>query len=156
VRTLSLFGGPYSPVIVAFTLLLTGIAGAMVGANEAAAGGEPVDLFELLHEDMFTDDGELREREPPETQPEAFRDFNERVEQATPETPRMDRWLSQHLVKPLVLAAFHVADAGFRIGYAMATTLGFGVTRLLLNGAVAGMIAVTALHSFLVTRRVSR
>lgn len=46
-RTLSLFGGPYSTVMVVFTLLLTGIVGAMVGANEAAAGGEPVDLFEL-------------------------------------------------------------------------------------------------------------
>ena len=155
-RTLSLFGGPYSTLIVVFTLLFTGIAGAMIGANEAAAGGEPVDLFEMLHEDMFTDDGELREREPPETQPEAIRDFDERVDQASPETPRIDRWLRQYLVKPLLLASLYVADAGFRIGYAMATTLGRGVTRLLLNGAVAGMLAGIALYTFHVTRRVSR
>jgi hypothetical protein len=154
--TFSLFGGHYSLVVVVITLAITGIAGAVIGADQAAAGGEPIDLFEMLHEEMFTEDGELRERDLSKTQPGVIRAFNERVDHVSPDTPRVDRLVRQQLLKPLVLASFHVADAGSRIGYAMATTLGLGVTKLLLNGAVGGMLGGVLFYSVSVTRRAAR
>jgi len=162
-RTFSLFGGHYSPVVVVVMLLMVGITGALVGANEAATGGEPVDMFNMLHEETFTDDGELKESEPPETQPAELREVNERLDDRAeqlaalyPDTPQMDRWLRQHLVIPMILGAFHVADAGFNVGYAMAATLGAGVTRLVLHGAVVSVLAAVTLHTYRLFREVSR
>ena len=158
--TLSLFGGR-TPVMLVVMLLMVGISGALVGVNEAASGGEPVDMFEMLHEETFTDDGEIKESEPPETQPAELRDVNERLDEHTerlesvfPETPGIDRWMRQKLVKPMVLGGFHVADAGFRFGYAMASTVGVGVTRFILNGAVVSVLAGVALHTYRVFRGV--
>lgn len=160
--SLSLFGGRYSPVVLVVMLLMIGITGALGGANEAASGGEPVDMFEMLHEETFTEDGEIKESEPPETQPAELRDVNERLDEHSerlesvfPETPGRDRWMRQNLVKPMVLGAFHVADAGFHVGYAMASTLGVRVTRLVLNGAVVSVLAGVTLHAYRVFREVS-
>jgi hypothetical protein len=160
--TFSLFGGHYSPVVVVVMLLMVGVTGALVGANEAASGGEPVDMFELLHEETFTDDGDLKESEPA-AQPAELRDVNERLDEHSerleslfPETPGIDRWMRQNLVKRMVLAAFHVADAGFRVGYAMASTVGVGVTRFVLNGAVVSVLAGVALHTYRVFREVGK
>jgi hypothetical protein len=160
---MSLFGGHYSPVVVVVMLLMVGITGALVGANEAASGGEPVDMFDMLHEETFTDGGELKESEPPETQPAELREVNERLDDRAerlealyPDTPQLDRWLRQHLVIPMILGAFHVADAGFHVGYAMATTLGAGVTRLVLHGAVVSVLAGVGLYTYRVVREVSR
>jgi len=144
---------PISLILMAFIMLF---AGATIGANQAAMDEPAVDLVERLHEDSFTEDGEIVQREPPEGSPGVEFEFGERVADATPDTPKLDRWVRQNIVKPVLIAAFWVAGLGNRLGYVMVSTLGVNLTRVVFNGSVVFMLAGTMVHFYKLMRRAGR
>ena len=155
--TLGLFRGRFTlfVLIVAFAMIL--LSGAALGATEVDAGHEQTDMAEELHDSTFTDDGELKDTGPnAETQPEAMQEFEEHAERLSPDTPRLDNWLRQHLIIPMIFAGFWLADVGYQIGYAMASTIGVGATKWILNGAVLGLLTGVTVYVWRVFRGVKR
>lgn len=145
---IAVFGGR-TPVVLLAMMAMMLFAGAAVGANQAANGAERVDLSERLNDELFTEDGELKERNvesPPETMPiepvgDASRDL-------LPETPRLDAAMRQYLVIPLLRGGIWVSEVGFALGYSMTTTLGADVTRLVLNGGVVATVAGVGVYVY--------
>ena len=145
---IALFGGR-TPLIVVVMLGTMLFAGAAVGATEAEAGGEPVDLSETLEGEMFTENGELKEQEsePVPGQLEVVEQSNDALRDLFPATPQLDQTMEQQLVIPMLQGSIWVADFGFQLGYSMASTLGVGVTRVLLNGSVVLLVGGVLVHT---------
>lgn len=133
------------PVILIAVMAMMLFAGAALGASQAEAGKERVDLSERIDEELFTEDGELKEdagESPPEAS--AVDPLGKVARNLSPETPRLDAAMRQYLVAPLLRGASWVAEAGFNLGYSMTATLGADITRVILNGGVVATVAGVA------------
>ena len=150
---MSVTGFTRTPVFLIVMLFVVLLSGATIGANQAAMGEPPVDLVERLHEESFTEDGELVQREAPESAPGVEFGFEDRLAEATPDTPHLDRWMRQNIAKPLLIGAFWAAGLGNRLGYAMVGTLGVGLTRVVLNGSAVFLLAGMAGYWYRLIRR---
>lgn len=148
--------GSGTPMLLVSMGAMMLISGALFGANAAAVDEQPTDLGEKLHERTFTEDGEFKQREPPETAPGVESELVDRTDEFTPDTPHIDRWSRQHIAKPLILATIWMADVGSRIGYGMASTIGVGVTRVLLQGATVALIGGVVVRTVWLFRRAGR
>jgi hypothetical protein len=131
------------------------IASAMTGAAMAADDSERVDVGETMREDLFTDDGAINTTDTT-TRPQFGGGVVTQWDEITPETPQLDRGIRQTILKPLLVAMIWVADVSSRIGYAMATTIGVGATKLVLQSAVVAMLVGAAYRVYQLVRAMSR
>lgn len=135
------------PIVAIGMVAMMLLAGITVGANEAAAGGEQIDLSDRLHDELFTDSGELDVDEREAAGPEF---------EIGPKSPRLNDVLRETVARPLIKGSIWAADVGFQIGYGMVLTFGADVTRLILNGSVVLTLTAVGWRVLNRTRDVAR
>lgn len=128
-------------LLTAVSLAMILLSGAALGANAAAADEPLPDVDGLMKDEVLTEDGKLASDVEAE-RPKPYPDQLDELERLSPDTPRVDSALRQSIIKPMLLAAIWIADKGAGLGYAMATTIGLGPTKVLLQGSALAVVAV--------------
>jgi hypothetical protein len=141
------------PTVGGVTLVVALISGMMLGATMAAEDTERVDVGETMRDDLFTDDGQINTTDTA-TSPQFGGGVVTQWDNITPDTPQLDRGIRQTMVKPLLVSMIWVADVSSRIGYTMATTIGVGATKFVLQSAVVTMLAGAAYRVYQLARGV--
>jgi len=133
-------------------LVMTLISGMMLGATMAAEDTERVDVGETMRDDLFTDDGAINSSagDPPAR----LAGLEHHAARVSPDTPRLDSAVRQAMIKPLLVSMIWVSDLGSRIGYTMATTIGVGATKLVLQSTVVAMLAGAVVRIYQTMREV--
>jgi len=140
------------PTVGGVTLVVALISGMMLGATMAAEDTERVDVGETMRDDLFTDDGQINTSagDPPAR----LAGLEHHAAGVSPDTPRLDSAVRQAMIKPLLVSMIWVSDVGSRIGYTMATTIGVGATKLVLQSAVVAMLAGAVVRIYQTMREV--
>jgi len=142
-----------SPTVLVVMFGMVVIASAMTGAAMAADDTERVDIGETMRDDLFTDDGQINTTDTA-TSPAFGGGVITQWDDITPDTPQLDRGIRQTMVKPLLVSMIWVADISSRIGYTMATTIGVGATKFVLQSALVTMLAGAAYRVYQLARGV--
>jgi len=142
-----------SPTILLVMFGMVVIASATVGATMAADDTERVDVGETMRDDLFTDNGQINTTDTATT-PAFGGGVVTQWDKITPDTPQLDRGIRQTMVKPLLASMIWVADVSSRIGYTMATTIGVGATKFVLQSAMVTMLAGAAYRVYQLAREV--
>ena len=131
-------------------------AGAVVGVEQAADGGERINITDRLEDELFYENGTLNTTAS-DAEPAPFEAAaEERVEPVFPESPGADRWIQQHVAGPMISGMIWIAGVGFALGYGMASTIGATASRLLLNAAVMSLVIGVAWRTYRIVREVAR
>jgi len=105
-----------------------------------------------MREDLFTDDGAINSTAS--DPPARLAGLEHHAARVSPDTPRLDSAVRQAMIKPLLVSMIWVSDVGSRIGYAMASTIGVGATKLVLQSAVVAMLAGAVVRIYQTMREV--
>ena len=131
-------------------------AGATVGVEQAADGGERINLTERLADDVFHENGTVNTT-PSDAQPAPFETgLNGTAKPVFADRPGADKWLRQHVAAPMIRASIWFAGFGFALGYGMASTIGAAASRLVLNGAVVAAVVGVGWRVYRLLREVAR
>jgi hypothetical protein len=103
------------------------VMGMLTGGHAVATGEERVDFYATATEDAFTEDGRLVQdtAAKPTAAPFGMDEVVVDVEAIDLiKTPTLDRVIRQQIAVPMLKLGFRLGDAGYDMGYLLASTAG--------------------------------